>query len=426
MASGPGQVYAQSSNTSCPDPTLSELDCDAIQQDWPNWIPDLGDNSDFGCSATGSTSLVGGDNEEKVWNYLRGQGLTPVATAGIMGNFEQESSGFDPAAKESKYTMALPAIYPKSDPKRRVGYGIAQWTYDTRQDGLFAKMDEAGLQDYYGEGWGHPERDKTMSARDNDALLLLELNYAWEQDSTTIKGLKDKLNEITTEKGDKGTAVFFHNAYEGSGDNASQIQERVTSATKILGKYSDVTTTDSGGCSGTLGGVSTMEDALPWALKFVSDTDKEYHPGNRKLDQKFGGDLVNVYWTSDRVVGNGGGCWGAKYCGQCTALSGWFVTKMTDYTYNNGNGSEVVANLAAKGVKTGKEPQPFSVFSWGNISDAGHTGLVMGVLEGGMVITIENNWPDGNLVIRKYNIKEKYPDVRFAYVGDKLKTDIVN
>jgi hypothetical protein len=61
---------------------------------------------------------------------LRAQGFTPAQTAGVLGNFKQES-GFNPRVNEGGFVGA---------PKGRGGFGLAQWT-GGRQSALvnFAK-----------------------------------------------------------------------------------------------------------------------------------------------------------------------------------------------------------------------------------------------------------------------------------------------
>jgi hypothetical protein len=373
------------------------------------------------CGDSSAATVSGSTNAEKIWNFFAGKGLKPVAIAGIMGNFHQEDSAFDPAEKQNYSTQAIP-----DGGDGHTGFGIAQWTSQDRQAGLFAKLRDANLGQYYGAGWGHPEKDKDIPPADIDSMLSIELNYAWDGDTTKISDIASQLNAATTTDGDSGSTVLFHRLYERSGDSASQIQQRVRDAGKFLqqfgGTSSTTGTTSSDSCAGALGGVSIMDDAIPWAMQFVSDTAAAYHPGGHTLNQQhIDSSMTGLYVTNDGAV-SGGSCWGGTYCGQCTALSGWFVTKMTGYTYGGGNGGEVVGNLKAKGVPTGTEPRPFSVFSYATSSSAGHTGVVLGTLGSGTVITIENNWPgSGMLVIRKYNIKAEHPDATFAYVGDKLK-----
>jgi surface antigen len=406
---------------SIPKPTYAEGSCDLdlVNKNAAFYDPCSSDNSNAACST--SDTLSGSGNEEKIWNYFAGQGLKPVAVAGIMGNFQQENGAYDPAGKQNGTMRAIPD---KGDDK--TGYGIAQWTSQGRQALLFSEIQKASLQQYYGAGWGNPEKDKDIPAADADKLLNIELSFAWSGDTTKIKDIADQLNAATSTEGNSGSAVLFHKLYERSGDDASQIQERVTSATTILKRYSTVGgTASSGSCStGQLGGVSSVDEAIPWAMKFVSDTTAKYSPGGHDINKIKKDDALELHFTNDGAVGNGGGCWGATYCGQCTALSGWFVTNETKYTFGNGSGGEVVGNLKAKGVPTGNEPKPFSVFSYDTGSN-GHTGVVLGVQADGTVITIENNYTEPNVLsVRKYNIKQKHPDVRFAYVGDKLKVNI--
>lgn len=61
---------------------------------------------------TARVGAVGSTTQEKVWNYLRGKGLSEVAVAGIMGNIERESR-FSPGAVEPNGT----------------GIGLAQWSF---------------------------------------------------------------------------------------------------------------------------------------------------------------------------------------------------------------------------------------------------------------------------------------------------------
>jgi surface antigen len=378
-------------------------------------------------AATGTAQQCGSDtgasggatnNAEYIWNFFGGNGLTPVAIAGIMGNFNQEDgnyfvkadSAFDPARKQSNTTRAIP-----DNGDGKTGYGIAQWTYQDRQAGLFAKMREAGLQQYYGAGWGHPEKDMDpTNAEGMRKLLAVELSYAWEGDTTKIKDIADQLNATTTVTGDNGSTVLFHQLFERSRDKASGIQERVNDAVRFLQQFGD---TGTNSCAGELGGVSGIADAIAWADRFYSETQQTYHPGGNKLDGPRSTAITELY----HIVDNGKTCWGgAADCSQCTALSGWFVTQMTDYPYGGGNGEAVVGNMKAKGVPTGDEPRPFSIFSY-DTGTFGHTGLVLGTLGNGEVITLENNWPTGILSVRQYNIKAEYPHATFAYVGDKLK-----
>lgn len=374
------------------------------------------------CAAgTTANTLKGVDNVEKIWNFYAGKGLTPVAIAGIMGNFSQEST-FDPAVKQDQTLKAIPLTGDGS-----TGYGIAQWTSQGRQAGLFKKMQEAGLAKYLDEGWGASEKNKEIPATDIDKLLEVELNYSWEGDSTPISSLAKDLNATSSVEGDGGSTVLFHNRFEVSADTASQIQERVVDALAIYQKFGGTSTAGGDACQSnlTLGGVQKLDDAIAWAKKYVEDTKTKYQ-GTLNVNGSDRSDGTNPKFVYNFGHNSGSYCWNAADCGQCVALSGWFVSTQTkDSSFLYDNGGYIVDRYEAAGLPTGTSPRPFSIFS-AKSSKAGHTGLVLGVLENGEVITAEANWgSDGSIVVWQGNIQSRYSgkDLKFAYFDDRLAND---
>lgn len=96
-------------------------------------------------------SLCGTTNEEKIWNYLKAQGFNSFGVAGIMGNLYAES-GLGPTNlqnsyekklgyNDSSYTTAVDSGKYANFVHDSAGYGLAQWTYWSRKQGLldFAK-----------------------------------------------------------------------------------------------------------------------------------------------------------------------------------------------------------------------------------------------------------------------------------------------
>ena len=96
--------------------------------------------------------LIGKTTEEKIWNYLKAQGLNDFGAAGLMGNLQAESglrtnnlqNSFENApAKtggvgytDASYTAAVDKGTYASFAGDRAGYGLAQWTYPTRKQAL--------------------------------------------------------------------------------------------------------------------------------------------------------------------------------------------------------------------------------------------------------------------------------------------------
>lgn len=87
--------------------------------------------------------LAGKNNEEKIWNYLKGAGLNDFGTAGLMGNLYAES-GLIPnnvenlyekrlGVTDASYTAAVDSGKYQFFSTDKAGYGLAQWTYCSRK-----------------------------------------------------------------------------------------------------------------------------------------------------------------------------------------------------------------------------------------------------------------------------------------------------
>ncbi len=206
---------------------------------------------------TETASFSGKDNAEKAINFFVSQGFSKEQAAGIVGNFIQES-GVNPESVEIAYSRPphrSSTIPPSTGPQGQPGYGIAQWTTPSRKDGL-----------------------KRFSDSINQPVNSLETQLKWVmEEMKNFSGLEEAIKNI------KGTgkavveqaALKFHNVYEGSSDNASQIRERVNSGWLALRNFSptaasgeptgssgsnvcvcgDTTTSDTGSISTNIQGV---------------------------------------------------------------------------------------------------------------------------------------------------------------------------
>ena len=99
-------------------------------------------------------ALTGKNNEEKIWNYLKAQGLTDCGVAGLMGNLYAES-GLIPTNLQNSYEKKLgytDATYTEAVDsgaysnfvRDSAGYGLAQWTYWSRKQALLDYAKAAG------------------------------------------------------------------------------------------------------------------------------------------------------------------------------------------------------------------------------------------------------------------------------------------
>jgi hypothetical protein len=161
----------------------------------------------------GTTPAKGSDNETNIFIYFLNKGLTPYQIAGIMGNLYQESR-FNPKAQQDGS---------KDDfPKNTVGFGLAQWTFTSRQAPLVRLA-------------------KSRNVKPN--TLQVQMDYMWQELNkgykistlTPLKAIKSNgqtenvpVNgkQVAVDKALVTAALLFHNAYEGSADTRFMIRER--------------------------------------------------------------------------------------------------------------------------------------------------------------------------------------------------------
>ena len=87
--------------------------------------------------------LTGKTNEERIWNFLKGKGLSDHGVAGLMGNLYAESA-LNPhnlqntyekklGYTDDAYTAAVDSGDYANFVRDSAGYGLAQWTYWSRK-----------------------------------------------------------------------------------------------------------------------------------------------------------------------------------------------------------------------------------------------------------------------------------------------------
>lgn len=105
------------------------------------------------------TNVIKGSAEKTIWNFLKGKGLNNYAVAGIMGNLYAES-GLQANNLQNSYEKKLgytDATYTATVDSGKytnfvrdsAGYGLAQWTYWSRKEGLlnYAKKTKKSIGD---------------------------------------------------------------------------------------------------------------------------------------------------------------------------------------------------------------------------------------------------------------------------------------
>ena len=180
--------------------------------------------------AGGPSSVVGGEIEEKVWNYLRGAGYSEQQTAGVMGNIERES-GFNPFIAQGG--TGIPSV--------TSGWGLVQWTADRHAKVRDAVIAELG-EEFYIAAPTMEQLPAAMSAEDVDAMVLFQLGYIIDELEGAEKAAGAHLAATTTVA---EATRSFESKYERAGVVA--IEERIANAEAFYQQYSGSPVPDAGG-----------------------------------------------------------------------------------------------------------------------------------------------------------------------------------
>lgn len=198
------------------------------------------------CSAGVSAStagLTGEHNEEKVMNWLMGNGLTAAGAAGVAGNMKAESS-FNPFRFQTTVSSREELLNAGNSYDK--AWGLVQWDGGRRVavlDALEKKypdyMQYIDLQ--YG---GTPDAHSNAPPEVVDDFIEFELEYVkFESDAGGNRaGVWDGLKAFpNTEEGALQAAIYFHDDFEGSNDSPDTVRNglRGTSAKELFTQFAN-------------------------------------------------------------------------------------------------------------------------------------------------------------------------------------------
>lgn len=179
-------------------------------------------------------ALTGTTNEERIWNFCIGKGMSKYGAAGLMGNIYAESGlvptnlqnsfekklGYTDAA----YTAAVDNGSYKNFVRDSAGYGLCQWTYWSRKQALLAFCQSKGTSI-------------------GDLEMQLEFMY---------KELSENYGTVLSELRSATSVLQASNAvllkYERPADQSSAVQSRRASYGQVYyDKFASKTTQTEGG-----------------------------------------------------------------------------------------------------------------------------------------------------------------------------------
>lgn len=223
-----GRAFA---DFTCPT-GMSQLDCNAIVDNWTDWVP----NDAIACAASDSTPLVGNDNIQKAFNYFVQKGISGPGSAGIVGNLMVEDPGLVPDTVQGGGHAPAPIA--------GKGYGIAQWTSSGRQDNL-VKLAQ--------------KENKKPSDLD------LQLDYVWEELNTNYTSTLSQLKSGHIYDSSKSAAynaaiivlINYERAKDHSADGPNAIA-RGGDADQVIKLYGGGASTASANGSSSCGAVGAV------------------------------------------------------------------------------------------------------------------------------------------------------------------------
>ena len=199
--------------------------------------------------------LTGKTNEERIWSFLKGEGLNDFGAAGMMGNLYAES-GLIPTNLQNSYekkldytdqtyTEAVDCGTYAGFADDAAGYGIAQWTYPTRKRNLLC----------YARGANRSIGDLEMQLE----FLMKELRESYKAVLTVLKtaGSIQEASDAVLVKFERPAdqsstakakrAAYGQKFYDTYADNTREFKPRLTRPeagnkyymTKSSGGYSD-------------------------------------------------------------------------------------------------------------------------------------------------------------------------------------------
>lgn len=199
-------------------------------------------------AATSTTTAKGTTladiNAEKIWAYFIGKGLTPIQTAGILGNIQSESaSTFDPRIVQGG--RLSDTLVPN------IGYGLSQWTSSGRQQNLIKFAAQQG-----------------KSVGD----LSLQLDYIWKE---LNGGYKNALADLRATNDIREATSIILNKYEMPAERINNLNVRTRYATELLAKYAGVAG-QTFGCTPGQGGAGGWDLSGANAMTYYSQYDKKW------------------------------------------------------------------------------------------------------------------------------------------------------
>lgn len=190
-------------------------------------------------------------NAKLIWDYFMDKLGNEYGVAGLIGNLEAESGLYpDRVQGDVPYSSYSQEYTAKVDSGEITeddfvhngpgggGYGLAQWTYSTRKQGLYDLYKSGGYSSI--------------------GSLQLAMDYLWQELSTSYKGVVSVLKSATSVR--EASDKVLHDFEKPANQSESNEEKRASMGQAWYDKYSG-SLPNSGGSGGGSGG---SESTVPW------------------------------------------------------------------------------------------------------------------------------------------------------------------
>lgn len=260
------------------------------------------------------TANVPTENDEKViWNFLSGKGLNDFAVAGIIGNLYAESglkSNNLQNSYETKLGMSDASYTEKVDDgsytnfvKDAAGYGLAQWTYYTRKQGLYdlansKKVSISNLTMQLEWLWTELQGYKTVMSAAKSATSIRAVSDVMLKDFEKPKDQSESVQKKRAEYGQN-----YYNKYAKNASSSTTSSSTGTTTSSVVPSVASSNPNLKNGSTGAQ--VTLLQHDLNYVMKSGLNVDGSFGPKTKTaliaFQKKYGLSQDGIYGSKSEA-----------------------------------------------------------------------------------------------------------------------------
>lgn len=262
---------------------------------------------------TPAANIPSANDEKVIWDFLSSKGLNDFAVAGIIGNLHAESglkSNNLENYYESKLGMTDASYTEKVDNgsytnfvKDAAGYGLAQWTYYTRKQGLYnlAKSKGVSISNLAMQLewlWTELQGYKTVMATAKSATSIRAVSDVVLKD---FENPKDKSESVQEKRASYGQS--YYNKYAKAGSGSTNVPSNTGNTSSVVPSVASSNPNLKSGSTGAQ--VTLLQHDLNYVMKSGLDADGSFGPKTKAaliaFQKKYGLTQDGIYGSKSEA-----------------------------------------------------------------------------------------------------------------------------